>query len=90
MARAVRKIVCKSRFQISCIVRKFLKCHFFKVALRVLCYEESVGVEFIFLVIKLTKLLVVKAKQVDDLKTYLEQFFEKYRWVFGRSRAYIT
>ena len=77
MAGAVQKIVCKSRFQISRIVRKFLKCHFFKVALRVLCYEESVGVEFIFLVIKLTKLLAVKAKQVDDLKTYLEQFFEK-------------
>ena len=49
----------------------------FKVALRVLCYEESVGVEFLFLVIKLTKLLVIKAKQVDDLKTYLEQRFEK-------------
>ena len=77
MAGAVRKIVYKSRFQISRIVRKFLKCHFFKVALRVLCYEESVGVEFLFLVIKLTKLLAIKAKQVDDLKTYLEQLFEK-------------
>ena len=77
MARAVRKIVCKSRFQISRIVRKFWECHFLKIVLRVLCYEESVGVEFLFLVIKLTKLLAIKAKQVDDLKTYLEQLFEK-------------
>ena len=75
--RAVRKIVCKSRFQISRIVRKFLKCHFFKVALREMCYGESIGVEFEFLVIKLTKLLANKAKQVDDLKTYLEQLCEK-------------
>ena len=77
MAGAVRKIVCKSRFQISRIVRKFWKCHFLKVALCVLCYGESVGVEFIFLEIKLTKLLAIKAKQVDDLKTYLEQLFKK-------------
>ena len=77
MAGAVGKIVCKSRFQISRIVRKFWKCHFFKVVLRELCYEESVGVEFLFLVIKLTKLLAIKAKQVEDLKTYLEQLFEK-------------
>ena len=75
--RTVRKIVCKSRFQISRIVRKFRKCHFFKVALREMCYGESVGVEFVFLVIKLTKLLVNKAKQVDDLKPYLEQLCEK-------------
>ena len=52
MAGAVQKIVCKSRFQTSHIVRKFWKCHFFKVALRVLCYEESLGVEFLFLVNK--------------------------------------
>ena len=77
MAGAVQKIVCKSRFQISHIVRKFWKCHFLKVVLHVLCYEESVGVEFLFLVIKLTKLLAIKPKQVDDLKTYLEQLFEK-------------
>ena len=42
-----------------------------------MCYEESVGVEFVFLVIKLTKLFANKAKQVDDLKTYLEQLCEK-------------
>ena len=61
MAGAVRKIVCKSILQISRIVRKLWKCHFFKVALCVLCYEESVGVEFLFLVIKLTKVSVIKA-----------------------------
>ena len=53
--QAVQKIICKSRFQISRIVRKFLKCHFFK----------------------LTKLLANKTKQVNDLKTYLEQLCEK-------------
>ena len=47
------------------------------VALHVLCYKESVGVAFLFLVTKLTKLLAIKAKQVDDLKTYLEQLLEK-------------
>ena len=77
MAGAVRKIICKSRFQKGRIVRKFWKCHFFKVVLCEMCYEESVGVEFVFLVIKLTKLLANKAKQVDDLKTYLEQLCEK-------------
>ena len=43
----------------------------------VLYYEESVGVAFLFLMIKLAKLLAIKAKQVGDLKTYLEQLFEK-------------
>ena len=42
-----------------------------------MCYGEPVGVEVVFLVIKLTKLLVNKAKQVDDLETYLEQLCEK-------------
>ena len=65
--RAVQKIICKSRFQISHIVRKFLKCHFFKVALREMCYGEPVGVEVVFLVIKLTKLLANKTKQVNAL-----------------------
>ena len=36
-------------------------------------YEELVDVAFLILVRKLTKLLANKAKQVDDLKTYLEQ-----------------
>ena len=55
--------------------QKNLKMSLFKVALCVLCYEESVGVAFLFFVIKLTKLLAIKAKQVGDLKTYLEQLF---------------
>ena len=46
----------------------------FKVVLRVLCHEEFVGVEFLFLVIKLTKLLAIKAKQVDDLKLIWNNF----------------
>ena len=50
---------------------------FFKVASCALYYEESVDVAFLILVHKLTKLLVNKAKQVSDLKTYLEQLLEK-------------
>ena len=38
-----------------------------------LYYEEFVDVAFLILVRKLTKLLANKAKQVGDLKTYLEQ-----------------
>ena len=38
-----------------------------------LYYEEFVDVAFLILVCKLTKLLANKAKQVGDLKTYLEQ-----------------
>ena len=49
----------------------------FKVALRVLCHEEFIDVAFLILVRKLTKLLANKAKCVCDLKTYLEQLFEK-------------
>ena len=41
--------------------RKFQKCQFFKVASCVLYYEESVGVAFLILVRKLTKLLAIKA-----------------------------
>ena len=47
---------------------------FFKVALHVLCYEESVGVDFLFVVMKLTKLLAIEAKQVDDLKLIWNNF----------------
>ena len=47
------------------------------VASCILYYEEFVDVAFLILVRKLTKLLVNKAKQVGDLKTYLEQLFEK-------------
>ena len=76
-AGAVQKVICKSIFQISRIVRKFLKCSFFKLALCILYYEEFVDVTFLILVRKLTKLLANKAKQFGDLKTYLEQLFEK-------------
>ena len=76
-ARAVRKVICKSEFQISHVVRKFRKWSFFKLALCILYYDEFVDVAFLSLVRKLAKLLVNKAKQFGDLETYLEQLFEK-------------